>query len=1008
MKLLSQDKAIVSDRTAPMASPLKVWLTSVHLIGIACLLSVLVMALSMAFIDLERSDKRSENLLQLQQLSKLMARQSATDISAVESMLMVLASTDRDLRNPHQPGQLDPLIDSVVRSYPQLRSLSVINEEGRVLASSSRANVGHSVQLALFGVAPLDASKVVMGQMLEGRDLADLARRAPGVSRLNVLPMLIRLSTAAGQGQTLVALINADYFSSVYEASANDPTVRVALVGYDGELLVATRNTVRAIGSSLRALRLFTEFLPSREWGSYVGAGFDDESASTAFSVLPQWPMALIVESSLHDVMRDVVRVERWTLGLAAMALLVIMALTLLTTRSLKRHQAINEELHQAVYASEARQRAMFESSIDGILTVDSVGRIVAVNPAAQSIFGRTDTELVGKLLHEFMVPTHLRAHHQEGLERFLRSGDGPVLERLSRRIETVGMRADESVFPIELTIVSLQVHGQLFFTVSVRDISEKKDNEREKADLLLKYRELTTDLERQKMALDEHAIVGIEDVEGTIIYANDKLVQISGFAREELLGRKYFEFREHLNPVAYAEMRSAQALGSIWHGELSLRRRDGGKYWVSSTTVPVPNQDGSIRQYITIQTDISLLRQAEIALAQASERELEIGTRIQQSLLAASPLRQLSDLWMSSFNQASKGIDGDFVEVIQVGEDCVDIIAGDVMGKGVPAALMGAATKLQFSRSMAELLATQKSGQEAPQPIAIVSLVHQAMTPHLQALDAFVTLSYVRIDRVRKVITWVGCGHEESLVIHADGQTLLLPNQHPPLGVLDQLELNQDQVPLAAGDALFLCSDGLADAILPNGERIGRESINQTVRKLVREHSTPGAVLHCLRRDLLPSEVSINDDVSLLLVMQAPANSGRVRCELLIDMTSLRALRAFVRQQAMRSGMTDTEAAIIEVASVEIFTNIVRHARGLLPGASVELVAHSSGQEFILEVIHLGEAFVPPDELVETNFDIFPEGGFGLMIIRKACDRVEYLHHMGVNTIRMSRYIEV
>jgi anti-sigma regulatory factor (Ser/Thr protein kinase) len=281
-------------------------------------------------------------------------------------------------------------------------------------------------------------------------------------------------------------------------------------------------------------------------------------------------------------------------------------------------------------------------------------------------------------------------------------------------------------------------------------------------------------------------------------------------------------------------------------------------------------------------------------------------------------------------------------------------------------------------------------------------------MTPHLQALDAFVTLSYVRIDRVRKVITWVGCGHEESLVIHADGQTLLLPNQHPPLGVLDQLELIQDQVPLAAGDALFLCSDGLADAILPNGERIGRESINQTVRKLVREHSTPGAVLHCLRRDLLPSEVSINDDVSLLLVMQAPANSGRVRCELLIDMTSLRVLREFVRRQAMRFGMTDTEAAIIEVASVEIFTNIVRHAKGLLPGASVELVAHSSGQEFILEVIHLGEAFVPPDELVETNFDIFPEGGFGLMIIRKACDRVEYLHHMGVNTIRMSRYIEV
>ena len=205
----------------------------------------------------------------------------------------------------------------------------------------------------------------------------------------------------------------------------------------------------------------------------------------------------------------------------------------------------------------------------------------------------------------------------------------------------------------------------------------------------------------------------------------------------------------------------------------------------------------------------------------------------------------------------------------------------------------------------------------------------------------------------------------------------------------------------------MFLCSDGLADAILPSGERIGRDWINQTVRRLVREHTTPGAVLHCLRRDLLPSDVSINDDVSLLLVMQPPENSSRARCELAVDMKSLRAFREFVTRQAMRSGMTEAETAIFEVASVEIFTNIIRHARGLLAGAPVELVAYSLGQEFILEVTHLGDAFTPPEELVETNFDIFPEGGFGLMIIRNACDRVEYLHHMGVNTIRMSRYIE-
>ena len=997
----------MSVHNAPAASPLKVWLNGSHLIGIAGLLAVLVMTLSLAFIDLERSDKQSESLGQMQQLAKLMARQSATDITAVESMLLVLASTDHDLRDPRESGQLDPLIGSVVRGYPQLRSVSVLNEEGRVLASSSPRNVGVRIEMSMLGAAPLDASRVVMGSMLAGRDLADIARRAPGASKLNVMPMMIRVSAPAGQGQTLVALINVDYFSTVYEVSANDPAVRVALVGYDGELLVATSNTMRVLGSSLRQLRLFVDFLPSREWGSYVGAGLDGQRVTTAFATLPQRPMALVVESSLDDVMRDVMQVERWTLGLAFTALLVILLLTALTTRSLKRHQSINEELHQAVYASEARQRAMFESSIDGILTVDSGGCVVAINPAVQSMFGRTDAEVVGKPLHEFMVPTQLRRDHQEGLQRYLASGDGPVLERLNRRIETVGMRSDQSVFPIELTIVPLRVQGQVFFTVSVRDISEKKANEREKADLLLKYRELATDLERQKMALDEHAIVSIEDVEGTITYANDKLVRISGFSREELLGKKYYEFRERLNPVAYAEMRSAHAIGAVWHGELTLRRRDGGNYWVSSTTVPVPNQDGSIREYITIQTDISQLRRTEIALAQASQRELEIGTRIQQSLLAASPLQQFNDFWLSSFNQASKGIDGDFVEVIQLGEHCVDIIMGDVMGKGVPAALMGAATKLQFSRSLAELLATQKAGLDVPQPIAIVAAVHRAMTPHLQALEAFVTLSYIRLDWERNVITWVGCGHEESLVIHADGHTMLLPNQHPPLGVLENIDLVQDEASLAVGDALFLCSDGLADAILPGGERIGRDLISNTVRKLVREHSTPGAVLHCLRRELLHCQVSINDDVSLVLVMQPPENSSKVRSEFVIDMKSLRTVREFVKLQALRCGMPESEAAMLEVASVEVFTNIVRHAKGVLVGAPVELVTHRVRQEFVLEVIHLGDPFTPPEELEETNFDVFPEGGFGLIIIRNACDRVEYLHHDGVNTVRMSRYIE-
>jgi anti-sigma regulatory factor (Ser/Thr protein kinase) len=243
--------------------------------------------------------------------------------------------------------------------------------------------------------------------------------------------------------------------------------------------------------------------------------------------------------------------------------------------------------------------------------------------------------------------------------------------------------------------------------------------------------------------------------------------------------------------------------------------------------------------------------------------------------------------------------------------------------------------------------------------------------------------------------------------VIRADGQTKLLPNQHPPLGVLQDVSYVQDVYPITGGDALFLCSDGLADAILPNGERIGRELINTAVRQLVLEHHVPGAALHMLRRTLLHDEVKINDDVSLILVMLPSGSSRKERCELVIDMKSLRAFREFVAQQALHEGMSEADSAMFELASVEVFTNIVRHAKGLLAGAPVELIASCIRQEFVLEVIYLGEAYAPPEELTETNFDVFPEGGFGLTIIRSACDRVDYLHHEGVNTVRMCRYVE-
>lgn len=126
-------------------------------------------------------------------------------------------------------------------------------------------------------------------------------------------------------------------------------------------------------------------------------------------------------------------------------------------------------------------------------------------------------------------------------------------------------------------------------------------------------------------------------------------------------------------------------------------------------------------------------------------------------------------------------------------------------------------------------------------------------------------------------------------------------------------------------------------------------------------------------------------------------------RCKLPIDLKSLRAFREFVEAQAECAGFPEQETGLLVVAGAEVFTNIVRHAKGLPKDATVELITHNTAHELVLEIVYRGEEFIPPEHLAETDFGAFPEGGFGLTIIRQACDKVEFLHHNGVNTVRLS-----
>jgi len=129
-------------------------------------------------------------------------------------------------------------------------------------------------------------------------------------------------------------------------------------------------------------------------------------------------------------------------------------------------------------------------------------------------------------------------------------------------------------------------------------------------------------ELFNQRFALDQHAIVSITNTLGAIIYVNDKFCDISGFSREELIGKDHSIVNSHYHSKDFFDhFWSTIRSGNVWNGEICNRSRDGKIYWVDTTIVPFLNDDGKPYQYISIRTDITALkRMAEKILA--SERQ--------------------------------------------------------------------------------------------------------------------------------------------------------------------------------------------------------------------------------------------------------------------------------------------------------------------------------------------------------------------------------------------------
>jgi PAS domain S-box-containing protein len=254
------------------------------------------------------------------------------------------------------------------------------------------------------------------------------------------------------------------------------------------------------------------------------------------------------------------------------------------------------------------------EHASDAVFWMNPEGQIVYANEAACRSLGRSREELLS-----LSIPDIDPLYPRDGWEAVWKE----TKRRGSMTIETQHRSKQGRVFPVEVSAKYLEFGGKEFSVTSVRDITERKRTEEA-------LRKLSRAVEQSP------ASVVITDPQGNIEYVNPKFTRLTGYTREEVLGKNPRILKSEMTPAAtYRELWETILSGGEWRGEFANKKKNGELYWESASISPIKDAKGAITHFVAVKEDITERKRAEDALRESeywlkeSQQISQIGTYV-------------------------------------------------------------------------------------------------------------------------------------------------------------------------------------------------------------------------------------------------------------------------------------------------------------------------------------------------------------------------------------------
>jgi len=262
---------------------------------------------------------------------------------------------------------------------------------------------------------------------------------------------------------------------------------------------------------------------------------------------------------------------------------------------------------HRDVKDREKRLYAILDNAGEGIISIDAKGVIGSFNQAAESIFGYTAKQVLGRNV-SVLIPLPDRKHHDSHIKNYLATGEAKIIG-IGQRLQA--QHKDGHLIPVDLTVTEIHLGQEYTFIGIIRDLTEEEERERQ---LLQIWR-----------AVEQSPLsIIITNVNGIIEYVNPHFCQVTGYRSEEVIGANPRILKSgNIHSDTYRELWTTITNGDIWRGVFQNRKKSGELFWESATICPVQDQNNQITHYVALKEDITEHREKDRMLTQAMKMEV-------------------------------------------------------------------------------------------------------------------------------------------------------------------------------------------------------------------------------------------------------------------------------------------------------------------------------------------------------------------------------------------------